>query len=104
MNCKPARILCPWSSPGKNTGVGCHSLLQEIFLTQGSNLCLLLCRQILYFLSYQGSPKKGHVLMSQRLLRDQVQRGPEVSPCIWNMEVAGKVHETNFSEIVGVKT
>ena len=104
MNCKPARILCPWSSPGKNTGVGCHSLLQEIFLTQGSNLCLLLCRQILYFLSYQGSPKKGHVLMGQRLLRDQVQRGPEVSPCIWNMEVAGKVHETNFSEIVGVKT
>ena len=28
-------------SPGKNTGVGCHALLQGIFLTQGSNLCLL---------------------------------------------------------------
>ena len=34
-------ILCPWDSPGKNTGVGCHFLLQGIFLTQGSNLCLL---------------------------------------------------------------
>ena len=37
----PARLLCPWDSPGKNTGGGCHFLLQGIFLTQGSNLCLL---------------------------------------------------------------
>ena len=37
----PARLLCPWNSPGKNTGEGCHALLQGIFLTQGSNLCLL---------------------------------------------------------------
>ena len=33
----PTRLLCPWDSPGKNTGVGCHALLQGIFLTQGSN-------------------------------------------------------------------
>ena len=37
----PARLLCPWTCPGKNTGVDCHFLLQGIFLTQGSNLCLL---------------------------------------------------------------
>ena len=37
----PARLLCPWNSPGKNTGVGCHSLFQGIFLTQGSNPHLL---------------------------------------------------------------
>ena len=36
----PARLLCPWDSPGKNTGVGYHFLLQAIFLTQGSNLRL----------------------------------------------------------------
>ena len=36
-----ARLLCPWNFPGKNSGVGCHSLFQEIFLTQGSNLCLV---------------------------------------------------------------
>ena len=30
----PARLLCPWSFPGKNTGVGCHFLLQGIILTQ----------------------------------------------------------------------
>ena len=35
------RLLCPWDSPGTNTGVGCHVLLQGIFLTQGSNPCLL---------------------------------------------------------------
>ena len=35
------RLLCPWDSPGKNTGVGCHLFLQGIFLTQGSNLRLL---------------------------------------------------------------
>ena len=35
------RLLCPWDSPGKNTGVGCHFLLQGIFLTQGSNSHLL---------------------------------------------------------------
>ena len=33
----PARLLCPRGSPGKNTGVGSHFLLQEIFPTQGSN-------------------------------------------------------------------
>ena len=34
-------LLCPWDFSGKNTGVGCHALLQGIFLTQGFNPCLL---------------------------------------------------------------
>ena len=33
----PLMLFCPWDSPGKNTGVDCHALLQGIFLTQGSN-------------------------------------------------------------------
>ena len=41
MDCSPPRFLCPWDSPGKNTEVGCHSLLQGIFPIQGSNTCLL---------------------------------------------------------------
>ena len=99
---QPTRLLCSWGSPGKNTGVGCHFLLQcmkvkseskvpqscpicnqwtaahkaslsmgfsrqgysmvchlllqGIFPTQESNLGLLHCRQILYRVSYQGSP------------------------------------------------
>ena len=43
-------------SPGKNTGMGCHALLQGIFPTQGLNSGLPNCRQILYHLSHQGSP------------------------------------------------
>ena len=52
---QPAKLLSPWNSQGKNTGVGSHSLLQGIFLTQGSNCHLLHCRQIHYHLSHQGS-------------------------------------------------
>ena len=48
-----SRFLCPWNSPGKNSGMGFHSLLQGIFLTQGSNSGVLHCRQILYCLSHQ---------------------------------------------------
>ena len=54
---QPAMLLCLWGSPGKNTGVGSHALLQGIFLTQGSNPGLLHCRQILYQLSHQESPR-----------------------------------------------
>ena len=39
---QPTRHCHPWDSPGKNTGVGCHALLQGIFLTQGLNPCLLM--------------------------------------------------------------
>ena len=42
----PARFLCPWDFLAKYTGVGCHSLLQGIFLTQGLTSGLLHCRQI----------------------------------------------------------
>ena len=55
----PARLLCPWDFPGKNTGVGCHFLLQGIFLTQGSNPGLQHCRKTLYCLSHQGTLKFG---------------------------------------------
>ena len=37
----PTRLLCPWNSPGRNTGMGIHSFLQGIFLTQGSIPCSL---------------------------------------------------------------
>ena len=57
--CDPMDCSLPGSSvhgysPGKNTGVGCHALLQGIFPTQGWNPCVLHCRQILYRLSHQG--------------------------------------------------
>ena len=41
MGCSPTRLLCPWDSPGQNTGVGSHPLLQGVFPTQGLNPGLL---------------------------------------------------------------
>ena len=55
--CNPTRLLYSWDSPGKNTGVDSHSLLQGIFLTQ--NLGLLHCMQILYCLNHWGRSFKG---------------------------------------------
>ena len=54
----PVRLLCPWDSPGKNTRVGCHFLLQGIFPTQELNPGLLHCRMILYY-SAMDFPHKG---------------------------------------------
>ena len=47
------RLLCLWNSIGKNNAVGSHSLFQGIFLTQGLNLDLMHCRQMVYHLSHQ---------------------------------------------------
>ena len=63
---QPIRLLCPWNSPGKNTRVGSRSLLQGIFLTQGSNLGLLHCRQILYRLSHQGNLRGGSQIINNK--------------------------------------
>ena len=58
----PPRLLCPWNFPGKNTGVGCHFLLQGFFPPQGWNLSvlpgLLYCRQILYHQHNWESPDR----------------------------------------------
>ena len=58
-----------WDFPSKNTGVGCHFLLQGIFPTQGSNPCLTLisclgllhCGQILYLLSKESAEPLGEL-------------------------------------------
>ena len=54
----------PGSSPGKNGGVDFHSLLQGIFLTQGSNQGLLHCRQILYSLNHASFPTSLYFIYS----------------------------------------
>ena len=53
----PHALYSPWNSPGQDTGLGSHSLLQGIFPIQGLNPGLLHCRQILYQLSHKGSPR-----------------------------------------------
>ena len=53
-DCSPPGYSVHGESPGKNTGVGCHALLQEIIPTQGSNRGLPRYRRILYCLSHPG--------------------------------------------------
>ena len=67
---QPTRLLCPWDSPGKNSGVGCHALLQGIFLTHGSNLhllCLLHWQAGSLLLALSGKPAKSHSLVEYAL-------------------------------------
>ena len=56
----PSRLLCPWDFSGKNTGMGCYFLLQQIFPTQGSNLCLLEWRADSLPLAPPGKPRYLH--------------------------------------------
>ena len=56
MDCSPTRLLCAWDSPGKNSEVACHSLLQGAFWTQGLNSGLLHWRQIVLPSEPQGKP------------------------------------------------
>ena len=59
---QPARLLCPWDSPGKNIGVGCHALPQSIFPTEGLNPGLPCYRWILYCLSAHTHTEEWYTL------------------------------------------
>ena len=82
-----ARILWPRNSPGKNPGVACHFLLQGIIPTQGSNSCLLHCRQILYHWATEealgmlicllGGPSYSFKSLEQNVAHSHV-------ICLWN--------------------
>ena len=61
----PTRLLSPWDSPGRRTGVGCRALLQGIFLTQGSSLSLYdscIVRWVLYHGCHLGSPNCFYII------------------------------------------
>ena len=58
---QPQGLYNPWNFPGQTTEVGSHYLLQGTFPIQGSNPGLLHCRQILYQLSHEGSPRNTGV-------------------------------------------
>ena len=61
---QPPRLHCPWGFPGKNTGVDCHFFLQGIFLTQGSNPCLLHW-QVFYHWAIKEVPPVGMSLLKK---------------------------------------
>ena len=75
---------CPWNSPGKNTGVGCHFLLQGTFLNQGSNpwlLFLLHCRWILNHWAAGGAPYNTDSVIFYLQLEEGVQHAVTWSAC-----------------------
>ena len=77
-----ARVLCPLDSPGKNTGVGCHFLLQGTFPTQGSNLGLPCCSHTVCCLGHQEArPLSRAVLTKSMGIRGLPPR--PVQFCIW---------------------
>ena len=81
---QPARLLCPWDFPAKNTGVGCHFLFQGIFLTQGLNLWLLDWQADSLPPSHQGSPcyltniQENHLPLPRRFPAELY------SVCVWS--------------------
>ena len=80
---QPTRLLCPWDSPDRNTGVGCRVLLQGIFLTQGSNpcrLCLLDLQMDSLPLSHLRSQCLNERWMISRRNMEQVGRSPSLAP------------------------
>ena len=88
----PTRLLCPWDFPDKNTIVGCHFLLQGIFLTQGLNICLLYCRQTGHGTTYLFQIGKG------------VRQGCILSPCLFNFYAEYVMRNTGLEETqAGIK-
>ena len=92
--CDPLGLYSPWNSPSQNTGVGSRSLLQGIFPTQGLNLGLPHCRQILYQLSHQGSPRILEWVAIPFSNRSSLPRNWTGSPSLWAdsllIELSGK--------------
>ena len=90
--------LCPWDFPGKRTGVGCHFLLQGIFMTQGSNPSLPHRRQTLNRLSHQcegdevklesnsscGSHQGAPPAQSRLIPRDKLSPTPDWVSCLYS--------------------
>ena len=81
MNCGPPGSSVHRDSPSKNTGVGCHALLQGIFPTQRLNPGLPHFREILYHLSHQGSPRQELVVSVNR--KESRRERPSFS-CAWD--------------------
>ena len=92
---KPTRLLCPGDSLSKNTGVGCHFLLQGVFLTQGLNSCLLYWQANSPRLKHQGGPHTiittiynispstlKWTITSEEIYNKQTKTVPEVRRCI----------------------
>ena len=87
------QFLCPWDSPGQNIGVGCHAVLQGIFLTQGSNSVLLHCRLTLY---HSGKPPNFYIFKCSQEVEERIS---SVSP---KVKMIGEAILLNDRQLLGV--
>ena len=81
---QPARFLCPWDFPGKNTGVGCPFLLREISQTQEWNQCLPHHRQILYPLSHGEAHEPIQYWLNQNEYSYNTKLQPQEAKCLFS--------------------
>ena len=94
-----------WNSPGQNTGVGSRSLLQGITSTQGLNLGLPHCRQILYQLSHKGSLNNtleginSKITEAEEWINDLKDRMVEITAAEQNIEKRMKRNEDNLRDL-----
>ena len=92
--CNPTRLLCPWDFQGKNTGRGCHSLLQGICPTQRWKPHLLHCRQIPYHLRHQGRPDFENVMLNEMSQTPKGKHGMSLLSCSpWNRHIQRQIVE-----------
>ena len=94
---QPTKLLCPWSFPGKNTGVGCHALLQEIFPTQGSNLGLLHCKTDSLPSELPGKSTQLTYLKANPHGETPSQIGPEIMFHLLSEHPLAQLHKINTS-------
>ena len=95
---QPARLLCPWDSQGRNTRVGCHCLLQGIFLTQGSKPCLQHWQTDSLPLGHLRSLRDGRdTSKAKKKKRQELLAIPEATKRAWN-----RFFPRNFSERVAL--
>ena len=96
------RFLCPWDFPRKNTGVGCHFLLQGIFPTQGSNPCALHplhCRRILYHYVTQ----QAHIQRNQGNSRKTIYRDHGIQFHHFTANIRGKIGSSDRFYFLGLQ-
>ena len=116
MDCNPPGSSVHGNHPGKNAGVACHALLQGIFWTQGLNLHLLHCRQILYsWATKEASESINYRLCDQNVTKPSLlervvdlinQRSENLVPC-WFLKVlpvllSKLIHGSHLEKYTGV--
>ena len=98
---RPRGLYSPWNSLGQNTGMGCLSLLQGIFPTQGLNQGLRRCRRVLHKLNHGGSPSGARGKEKKPACRCKRQKRRRFDP--WVGKIPLEKNMTTHSSILAWK-